>query len=66
VHALARHLVRDEALAEDLAQETLLHALASPARPHSGVRSWLGGILAGPDPPAARPRARRSTRVVPA
>ena len=44
VRRLARALVRDEAAADDLAQETLITALRSP--PHDGFtwRAWLGGI----------------------
>ncbi len=42
---LARSLVRDDAAAEDLVQETWLSALRSPPREHDGVRSWLSRVV---------------------
>lgn len=44
VRALAHRLVRDAALADDLAQETCLRALESPPASES-PRAWLAGVL---------------------
>src|SRR5262245_58570964 len=40
---LARRLVRDAALAEDLAQEATVRALGR--EPGPGLRAWLGGVV---------------------
>ena len=44
IRDLARGLVRDEAGAEDLAQDTLLVALRSAPRERASIRAWLAGI----------------------
>ncbi len=44
VRELARGLVRDEASAEDLAQDTLLVALRGAPREQASMRAWLAGI----------------------
>src|SRR5690242_1012820 len=44
VRELARGLVRDEAGAEDLAQDTLLVALRSDPKERASMRAWLAGI----------------------
>lgn len=45
VERLARSLVRDEALADDLAQETWLAALERPPTWERSPRGWLGRVL---------------------
>lgn len=45
VSALARHLVADEAEAEDLAQDVWLSILQRPARRISDPRAWLKTVL---------------------
>jgi RNA polymerase sigma-70 factor (ECF subfamily) len=42
---LAHAVVQDDAVAEDLVQETWLSALRSPPRSHTSVRSWLRQVL---------------------
>lgn len=59
---LAHALVRDEAEAEDLCQETLLAALRSGTRPHSGWRAWLRGTLLRRRASLARAEVRRRRR----
>lgn len=44
VRALARALVRDDAAADDLAQESLLAALTRPPH-HGSLRAWLVGVV---------------------
>lgn len=45
LRGLARELVRDEHLAEDLAQETLLEALARPPRSLASLRQWMRSVV---------------------
>jgi RNA polymerase sigma-70 factor (ECF subfamily) len=45
IRHLARVLVRDEALADDLVQETWLAALRSPPRAGEPARPWLAEVL---------------------
>lgn len=54
MRSLARALVRDEALAEDLVQDTAVAALRPGTTPPAEARAWLGTIL--------RNRARDATR----
>lgn len=62
VRALARRLVRDEAAAEDLAQETLVLALdAAPTRVRSW-RAWLSTVLHNARAQDARAEGRRQQR----
>ena len=42
---LARAIARDDATADDLAQETWVRALRSPPRHRRSIRAWLGTIL---------------------
>ncbi len=45
VQELARKLVRDPNVAEDLAQETLLAAIRDRGKEHRSMRAWLGTVL---------------------
>jgi len=45
VRALARRLVRDDARAEDLVQETYLTALKSPPKHDGALRAWLAAVV---------------------
>jgi iron(II)-dependent oxidoreductase len=45
LRALARTLVQDAELAEDLVQETWLSALRTRPAPEGGLRGWLGTVL---------------------
>jgi RNA polymerase sigma-70 factor (ECF subfamily) len=45
VRRIARHLVRDDSLADDLEQETWLAALTNPPRHATSVRGWLATVL---------------------
>jgi len=45
VRALARRLVRDEARADDLVQETYLTALRSPPRHEGALKAWLAAVV---------------------
>jgi len=45
VQRLARSLVRDEQIAEDVVQETMLAAVARRPDPDSGMRAWLASVL---------------------
>ena len=51
---LALSLVNDEALAQDLVQETWLSALRTQPAPDAGLRGWLATVL--------RNRARTQAR----
>ncbi|MEL6905290.1 MAG: sigma-70 family RNA polymerase sigma factor, partial [Planctomycetota bacterium] len=58
VRALARRLVRDDATADDVAQEALSAALERPPRVGDSVRGWLARVVQN----AARQRARSEGR----
>ena len=45
VRALARSLVRDDARADDLVQDTYLTAMKNPPRHSRSLRAWLGAIV---------------------
>ena len=45
VQSLARALVSDPAVADDVAQETLLAAIERPSAPKRGLRAWLRGVV---------------------
>lgn len=45
VRRLARSLVRDEALADDLAQDAWLAALENPPREATSLRGWFASVL---------------------
>lgn len=59
---LARRLVRDEATAEDLVQETWLAALSSPPPDTRNLRGWLARVLGNRARDAARSSYRRDRR----
>ena len=61
-HALARQLVRDDAEAEDVAQETLLRVLASPPREAGALRGFLRRVLLNVRNERLRAEARREAR----
>lgn len=64
MHGLARHLVRDEHLAADVAQDALVVGLdgASPSEPAVTSRSWLAGITRRLALQALRKRREREVR----
>lgn len=65
VQSLARSLVRDPYGAEDVAQETLLAALAAPprdARDAARLRAWLGRVAFNTAHMATRRSIRRTSR----
>ena len=65
VRALARRLVREPAAAEDVAQETLLAALATPPRDvedRRRLRAWLGKVTHNQAHLATRRSLRRRYR----
>lgn len=45
IRSLAKKLARDDELANDVFQETLLAALRRPRRPSSPLRSWLARVV---------------------
>ncbi|HKE00842.1 MAG TPA: sigma-70 family RNA polymerase sigma factor [Planctomycetota bacterium] len=45
IRGFALRLARDEATADDLAQETLLAALERPGEARHGLRAWLAGVV---------------------
>jgi len=62
VRGLARALVDDIHLAEDVAQSTLTEALRRPPPDLSGLRSWLATVLRNLVRKEARSRRRRMVR----
>lgn len=64
VHGLARHLVRDEHLAADVAQDALVVGLhgAAPAVAGTNSRGWLAGITRRLALQALRKRREREVR----
>jgi len=61
VRSLAFHLLRDDADADDAAQETLARALATKRRPDE-TRPWLAGVLRNVVRRSSRDRVRRALR----
>lgn len=64
VRALARRLVADDHLADDLAQETWLAALRNPPERDRPIRPWLAAVLRNHSRQESRARRRRSVREV--
>jgi RNA polymerase sigma-70 factor (ECF subfamily) len=62
VHRLARSLVRDEHLADDIAQEALLAGLEEDAERPRSLRSWLAGVARNLTRMHFRSSARRDLR----
>lgn len=62
LRALARRLVRDDATAEDLVQETWLASLEGPPSPRGALRPWLAGVVRNLARNRARGEARRGRR----
>ncbi len=62
VEALARRLVFDQHLAEDLVQETLLAAMQNPPREKRALRAWLARVVRNLAYRTLRTRARRDRR----
>jgi len=62
VRALAGRLTDDPALADDLAQETLLRALQRPSRRGGGTRAWLAAVLRNVLRQGRRSDGRRAAR----
>ncbi len=62
VRSLARALVADPFLADDLAQEACLKALESPPREGKALRSWLARVVRNLAFRDFRARARRARR----
>jgi RNA polymerase sigma-70 factor (ECF subfamily) len=62
VRRLAFHLLRDDADADDAAQETLARALARPPRAGPGVRAWLATVLRNIVRKEGRGASRRARR----
>ncbi len=62
VRSLASNLLRDDAEADDAAQETLARALERPPRAGPGVRGWLAAVLRNVVRMRKRSGARRFQR----
>lgn len=62
VRGLARALLRDEASADDVAQETMLAALRRPRALEGSLRAWLGGVVRNLAVRARRSRVRAGRR----
>ncbi len=62
LQALARQLVRDDDLADDLVQETLLTAIERPPRVRQATGAWLRRVLRNLAYRAHRRRLRRERR----
>ncbi len=62
VRSLASNLLRDDADADDAAQETLARALERPPRPGPGVRGWLAAVLRNVVRMRMRSGSRRARR----
>lgn len=62
VRRLARHLVRERAAADDVAQEALLTASERRPRAGWGLASWLRGLVRNKAREQARAEGRRRTR----
>ncbi|MCE9594333.1 MAG: RNA polymerase sigma factor [Planctomycetes bacterium] len=62
LHALARKLVHDEDLANDVVQDTWLAALRHPPRARETVRAWLARVTYNRAIQSFRTRERRERR----
>ncbi|MEM7308995.1 MAG: sigma-70 family RNA polymerase sigma factor [Planctomycetota bacterium] len=62
VRALARSLVRDPSVADDVVQETWLAALTSPPKTRDNVRGWLATVVRNTVRQRGRGGARRAAR----
>ncbi len=62
LRALARRLVSDEHLANDVVQDTLLAALSRPPRSPTKVRAWLARVIHNRVIQTIRSRVRREQR----
>lgn len=62
LRGLARALVRDEALADDLAQDAAVAALERPPTHGSSVRAWLRSVVVNRLRELTRERAHRESR----
>ena len=62
VRALARNLVEDQALVDDVVQQTLLTALEQPSRRALDLKKWLGGVARNVARQFARADSRRRRR----
>ncbi len=62
VRRLAFHLLREDAGADDAAQETLLRAIERPPRAGSRARAWLAAVLRNVVRMRGRGAARRGAR----
>lgn len=62
VRRLAFHLLRNDADADDAAQETIARALSRPPREGPGLRSWLATVLKNVVRMGARGEKRRAMR----
>ncbi len=62
VRALARGLLRDEHLVEDVVQETWLRLSKNPPREHAATRSWIGAVVHRLSIDRQRERSRRVAR----
>src|SRR5262245_9811955 len=62
LHAIARALLFDEQLAEDVVQETYLTAIAQSTRPRRSWKGWLAGITRNLAKETARTSNRRERR----
>src|SRR5262245_13220944 len=60
VEALARTLVRDDATAGDVTQETWLAALRAPPRESSALRGWLSRVVRHTASKSRRAASRRA------
>lgn len=64
IRKLAYVLVRDDAKADDLTQETWLAALRSPPDPSRPLRPWLSEVIRNLSRMSARGSQRRNTREI--
>lgn len=62
LRSLSRALVRDEALADDLAQDAAVAALERPPAHGASVRAWLRSVVVNRVRELARERAHRESR----
>jgi len=62
--AIARHLVSDHHVADEVAQEAILAALQRPDVEEAGKRAWLAGVIRNLVNNRSRERRRRHEREV--